>query len=199
MRNHHLPVLFLCVLLALALLLPVAGATAESYEASTMRLLRHEGTVDIFDVDGQPRFVMDNVRFISGESMQTGEDGTASVSLDDTKIVSLDTGTLVQFIQEAGHMQLNLTEGEIFLDVTAKLDENSSFDIQTTTMTVGIRGTIISASEKPNEDGKNVTTIAVYEGGGQVNLPIPTAQAAPSPSSRASRSPWRIPLLPNPA
>ena len=175
--NRKLTTFLLLFLLSLSLI--VVGASESSgaseaadaaYEASTMKLLRHEGTVDIFDVSGAPRFLLEGVRFISGESMQTGEDGTASVGLDDTKIVSLDHNTLVQFIQEDNHMQLNLLEGEIFLDVSEKLDENASFDIQTTTMTVGIRGTIISASSKPDETGKTLTVIAVYEGGGQVNF-----------------------------
>ena len=146
------------------------AASASSYEASTMKLLRHEGTVDIFDINGTPRFLLEGVRFLSGESMLTGEDGTASVGLDDTKIVSLDHNTRVEFIQEDNHMQLNLLEGELFLDVSEKLDENASFDIQTTTMTVGIRGTIISASSKSLPDGTNLTIIAVYEGGGEVNF-----------------------------
>ena len=146
------------------------AASASSYEASTMKLLRHEGIVDIFDVNGAPRFILEGVRFLSGESMLTGEDGTASVGLDDTKIVSLDHNTRVEFIQEDNHMQLNLLEGELFLDVSEKLDENASFDIQTTTMTVGIRGTIISASSKSLPDGTNLTIIAVYEGGGEVNF-----------------------------
>ena len=163
------------LLLLLSLSLFVVGvsegvSTDASYDASTMKLLRYEGTVDIFDINGDPRFLLEGVRFISGESMRTGADGSASVGLDDTKIVSLDHDTYVQFIQEDNHMQLNLLEGEIFLDVSAKLDENASFDIQTTTMTVGIRGTIISASSKTTPEGKEQTTIAVYEGGGQVNF-----------------------------
>ena len=160
--------LFLCLLLLLAL---AVSASADSYDASTMRLLRHEGTVEIFDAAGEPRFLLDNVRFVSGESMRTGADGQASVSLDDSRIVSLDKSSRVQFIQEAGHMQLSLLEGSLFLDVQKKLDENESFDIQTTTMTVGIRGTIIFASETPpSADTPAATTIGILEGTGRVTF-----------------------------
>ena len=169
--KRRVSLIILIILCSISLLCYGASEGVEaSYEASTMKLLRHEGTVDIFDINGDPRFLLEGVRFLSGESMRTGPDGSASVGLDDTKIVSLDHDTYVQFIQEDNHMQLNLLEGEIFLDVSAKLDENASFDIQTTTMTVGIRGTIISASSKPDDNGKTRTTIAVYEGGGQVNF-----------------------------
>ena len=161
------------IILSFFLILSFAfpALAADSYDASTMRLLRHEGTVEIFDAAGEPRFLMDNVRFISGESMRTGSDGQASVSLDDTKIVSLDKDTRVEFIQESGHMQLNLLEGSLFLDVQKKLDENESFDIQTTTMTVGIRGTLIFATESSGSDGAPpATTIGVMEGGGRVTF-----------------------------
>ena len=65
---------------------PVAGennaapAAPESHTASTMRLLRYEGTVEIEDAEGNARFVMENARFNSGESMRTGESSSASVS-----------------------------------------------------------------------------------------------------------------------
>ena len=158
------------LILVLILTVSLCGAAAESYDASTMRLLRHEGNVEIFDANGVPRFVMDNVRFMSGESMQTGEDGMASVGLDDTKIVTLDASSRVEFAQESGHLLLKLTEGAIFLDVQKKLDENESLDIQTTTMTVGIRGTIIFMKESPDSaSGRGITTLGVLEGTAQVD------------------------------
>ena len=113
----------LIVVLALILALCPA-AWAEDYEAGTMRLLRYEGTVEIFDPAGQPRFVLENARFSSGETMRTGENSLASVSLDDSKILTQDQNTQVQFIQEGSHMLLKLIEGEIFLDVQKKLDTN---------------------------------------------------------------------------
>ena len=79
----------LIVVLALILALCPA-AWAEDYEAGTMRLLRYDGDVQILDVTGVPRFVLENVRFDSGEALLTGEAATASVSMDDTKIVTLD-------------------------------------------------------------------------------------------------------------
>ena len=92
MSRTKMLVLRMFSILALVLVLSVCvPARTESYEANTMRLLRQEGQVEIYDPSGQSRFVMENVRFASGETMQTGEDGIASVGLDDTKIVTLDT------------------------------------------------------------------------------------------------------------
>ena len=65
MTLNHLKSSFLFrLLLVLALALSLAcSASAESYEAETMRLLRHEGTVEIFDV--RIRNTSDRERHIS--------------------------------------------------------------------------------------------------------------------------------------
>ena len=158
------------ILLALTAALIFGAAAGESYDAGTMRLLRYEGNVEIFDPEGNPRFVLENVRFASGEALQTGEESTASVGLDDTKIVTLDASSRVDFAQEAGHLKLKLSGGTLFLDVTEKLDENESLDIETSTMTVGIRGTITFLSESaPDAERPGVTTFGVLEGVAQID------------------------------
>ncbi|MBR3105730.1 MAG: FecR domain-containing protein [Clostridia bacterium] len=133
----------------------ISGAFADDYTAQTMKLLRYEGNLEILDPNGDPRFVMENVRFNSGETMITGENSLASVSLDDTKIVTLNQNSRVQFIQNDSHFLLKLQEGELILDVAKKLDENQSLDIQTSTMTVGIRGTIVGVSDYEAFDDLN--------------------------------------------
>ena len=143
---------------------------AETYTATTMRLLKYEGTVEIEDASGESSLVMENIRFNSGDSLHTGADGYASVGLDSTKIVSLDSNTSVGFTKGAGAMQMNLTDGTLFLDVQKKLDENETLDIKTSNMTVGIRGTIIFMSDQPQEDdaSKRVTNLGVLEGTAEV-------------------------------
>ena len=169
-RKSHLliiPFIILSLLFSCFAETPVSLAESEeSYAATTMRLLRYNGAVQIFDVSGAPRFLLENVRFASGESMETGEDGSASVALDDSKIVTLDAKSFVEFIQESDHIRLNLKQGAIFLDVSEKLDENAGLDIQTSTMTVGIRGTVVQVSEEEDpEDPENlVTMLGVMEG-----------------------------------
>ena len=169
MNHRSFPVLCLILLLALVLM-PLSGAAEDSYSAGTMRLLRYGGDVTILNSDGVSRFVMENVRFESGESLRTGADGSASIGLDDSKIVTLDALTDVQFIQEDQHIRLNLTEGTLFLDVKESLDENEGLDIQTTTMTVGIRGTVVFLSVVPSPDGSGyVTRFGVLEGTAEVS------------------------------
>ena len=101
-----------CVALCLALLTGLA-ASAESYSAGIMRLLRYEGSVTIEDAGGAPRFIMENARFNSGETLVTGPDGIAAVSLDTDRIVTVDTDSRVTFEQQSGAMKLTLAEGAL--------------------------------------------------------------------------------------
>ena len=109
--------------------------------ANTMRLLKIEGTVSIEDANGNDRPVIDNVRFNSGEALSTGSDGLASVGLDDTKIVTLESDSRVEFTKSRNMLELNLTQGGLYFEVTEHLEPDETFDIRTSTMTVGIRGT----------------------------------------------------------
>ena len=148
----------LAVMMLVTTLLFCTGAHAESFQAATMRLLQYEGTVEIQDASGKSRVVMKNARFGSGDILQTGKESRASVSLDKSRIVSLDASTQVRFAEESGHMQLTLQEGAILLDVGEKLDKNESLDIQTSSMMVGIRGTIIFLREtSPETADKNLS------------------------------------------
>ena len=127
-------------------------ALADSYTAATMRLLHYEGSVEIEDASGNPRAVMENARFNSGEAMKTAAASSASVGLDEGRIVTLDEKSRVEFEKKDGSVSMNLTEGKLFLDVSKKLSGNETMDIKTSTMVVGIRGTIVYVSSEPVTD-----------------------------------------------
>lgn len=135
---------FLCLLTAAALALSLCpAALAESFTANIMRLLNYEGDVYVLDEEGNYRFLLEGSRFNSGESLNTGAGSMAAVELDATKVLTLDSLTQVTFVKERNQMRMNLATGRLLLDVQEKLDENEEFDITTSTMTVGIRGTIV--------------------------------------------------------
>lgn len=135
------------IFIAAATLVVVAGIVAvivlsgNKYTATTMRLLRVEGTVNIENSAGEIKPVMNNIRFQSGDALSTGYDGLASVGLDETKIVTLESNSRVEFTKSAKQLELNLTDGGMFFEVTEKLKDDETFDITTSNMTVGIRGT----------------------------------------------------------
>ena len=123
---------------AVAVILLVAN---NRYLATTMRLLRVEGTVNIEDSSGNVKPVLDNIRFESGDALSTGSDGLASVGLDDTKIVTLENDSRVEFTKHDKQLELTLTQGALFFEVTEKLADDEKYEIKTSNMTVGIRGT----------------------------------------------------------
>lgn len=111
------------------------------YLAKTMRLLRVEGTVNIEDSRGGSKSVANNLRFQSGDALNTGADGLASVGLDATKIVTLQNDSRAEFFKSGKKLELKLTKGALFFNVTEKLKADETFEIKTSTMTAGIRGT----------------------------------------------------------
>jgi hypothetical protein len=126
------------VIAAVAVCILIAN---NNYLATTMRLLRVEGTVNIEDNNGTSKPVMDNIRFQSGDALNTGSDGLASVSLDDTKIVTLQSDSRAEFRKNRKKLELKLTKGALFFEVTEHLKEDEVFEIETSNMTAGIRGT----------------------------------------------------------
>jgi len=113
----------------------------KGYYATSMRLLRVEGTVNIETANGGTKPVIDNIRFQSGDALNTGADGLASVGLDDTKIITLQSDSRAEFTKQGKHLELKLTKGAVFFNVTEKLQPDETFEIKTSTMTAGIRGT----------------------------------------------------------
>ena len=131
----------IAALIVIAVIATVAIIANNRYLATTMRLLRVEGTVNIEDSTGATKPVIDNIRFQSGDALSTGSDGLASVGLDDTKIVTLENDSRVEFQKHDKQLELTLTKGALFFEVTEKLADDETYEIKTSNMTVGIRGT----------------------------------------------------------
>ena len=145
--------------------------TRNDYLAKTMRLLRVEGTVTIEDQKGGTKPVADNVRFQSGDALSTGSDGVASVGLDDKKIVTLNNDSRAEFVKNGKHLELKLTKGALFFNVTEKLRSDEKFEIKTSTMTAGIKGT--SGIVYYDESDNNRETIAITDGAVEISATNP--------------------------
>ncbi|MCR5328300.1 MAG: InlB B-repeat-containing protein [Saccharofermentans sp.] len=138
-------------IILIAIVVFIVLIARRGYLATTMRLLRVEGTVTIEDARGGVKPVIDNIRFQSGDALITGSDGLASVGLDDTKIVTLQNDSRAEFIKRRKQLELTLTKGGLFFEVTEHLDDDELMEIKTSNLTVGIRGT--SGYVYYNEDG----------------------------------------------
>lgn len=133
--------------------------------ATTMRLLKVQGTVNLEDSKGNSKPVIDNLRFQSGDALITGADGLASIGLDDTKIVTLQNDSRAEFKKKNKQLQLNLAKGAVFFNVTEKLKADETFEIKTATMTAGIRGTsgIVCYDAEDNNRESLMVTDGVVE------------------------------------
>ena len=134
-------ILVCAAVLLIAAIVCIAMSARKGYLAKTMRLLHFEGSVNIEDGRGEAKPVTNNIRFQSGDALSTGSDGIASVGLDDTKIVTLQNDSRAEFQKSGKRLELKLTSGAVFFNVTEKLKADETFEIKTSTMTAGIRGT----------------------------------------------------------
>ena len=134
----------LILILAAAVVLIAAGVIAglswSRYMAATMRVLRMEGTVRLTQ-EGREKTLRDNLRLQDGDGLETEEKSLVSVGLDETKIVTLQAESLAEVQKKAKWLRLQLREGTVFFQVTKALDPDETFDITTSDMVVGIRGT----------------------------------------------------------
>ena len=132
------------VIIALIALLAVIAAVviylSQGISATTMRILRIEGTVTLKD-NGADQVIKENLRLKSGNSLETKAASLVSIGLDEAKIVTLNENSLAEFNQKGRKLDLELKSGSLFFDVTKPLTDDETFDIRTSTMVVGIRGT----------------------------------------------------------
>ena len=139
-------------------IIAVIAFNRSSYLATTMRLIRTQGDVRIISAEGGSKPAAKNKRFESGDMLVTGvSDSLASVSLDDSKIVTLQTDSKAEFIKKSKQIELKLTKGALFFEVVQKLNADESFEIKTSTLTAGIRGT--SGYIYYDEQGRDSITV----------------------------------------
>lgn len=166
----------LSIIIAIALVAVAAAAVCivmaqKNYLATTMRLLRIEGSVTVEDSKGGAKPIVDNMRFQSGDALSTGSNGLASVGLDDTKIVTLNADSRAEFVKKGKQLELKLTKGAVFFNVTEKLRSDETFEIKTSTMTAGIRGTSGIVYYDENAGGRE--TIAITDGAVEISATNP--------------------------
>ena len=144
-------------LAALALILVIAVIAVHflgkgRISATTMRLLRIEGEVSL-ESGGKTKKIVDNLRLARGDIVSTKSNSLASIALDDSKAVTLQEQSSAEFKQKGKKLELNLTAGSLFFEVSKKLKDDESFEIRTSSMMVGIRGT--SGYVYVQKDGKD--------------------------------------------
>lgn len=108
--------------------------------AVTMRIQRLVGSVNLY-ADGQEQTLREQMRLGAGQTITTGSQSLIMVSLDETKLLTMEENSSADIKTKGRKLEFDLTEGNLFFNVTEKLGANESFDVNTTTMVCGIRGT----------------------------------------------------------
>ena len=132
----------LCGLLACILLLaPVTPASAATARATTMKLEKKEGTVTLKTQSGTSLRITNGMRLYNGNSLATGKDSYAHISLDSSKAVKLDQSSNATLRQNGRSLELLVKSGKLFFNVDKPLGQDESMNVRTSTMVTGIRGT----------------------------------------------------------
>ncbi len=139
----------LSVLLILAIFCTMLAGCAKT-KATTMRILKYQGSVTLKD-NGKYKKIKEDLRLNSGNDLSTFIYSSASIGLDDEKIVTMDQNSEAIFKQDGKKLEMDMTKGSIFFEVKKPLEEDETFEITTSTMIVGIRGT--SGYVEIDEDG----------------------------------------------
>ena len=122
------------------LLLTVPAMAADNATGTTLRLDEINGTVTVKDASGNDKTARASMRLYSGYTITTGASSSAYISLDETKAVKLDSSGKVEIKKSGKKLEVSLTTGQLYFNVTEPLKADESLNIRTSTMVTGIRG-----------------------------------------------------------
>lgn len=112
-----------------------------SARATSMHLRKTEGSVSVEDDEGKDLKPQKDMGLYDGYQVGTERDSFAWIDLDKTKLVKLDERSRVEIQRKKDDLELTVSKGSLFFNITKPLDEDESLNISTSTMVVGIRGT----------------------------------------------------------
>lgn len=138
-KRRVLPLILAALMLCLAT--APAAAAAESATAATMQLMKTEGTVNVTSSSGRSLTKRDNMRLYNGYHVETKAKSYAWINLDNSKLIKLDAVSEAEVRKSGKALELLLSSGSFFFNVTSPLKEEETLNIRTATMVVGIRGT----------------------------------------------------------
>lgn len=144
-------------LCALIVIFAVLCTACGKGRATTMRLTKTEGDVGISDSDGNDLQAVSDMRLYSGYQIDTEKESYAWINLDNVKLTKMDVTSEVEIQKDGKDLELVVSSGRVFFNITKPLADDETLNIRTSTMSIGIRGTCgwISASSN---------TIYVLEG-----------------------------------
>ena len=148
----------LCVLLIMI--------AADKMSAVTIRLSDYTGEISLTDKAGKDIPVSEDKRLSDGNTLSTYEESRARVLLDEDRTVTLMELSSALFRGKGKKLALELSEGSLFFNIEKPLGDDETFEISTSTMIIGIRGT--SGFVDTDENGNEV----LYMTSGKVSVTV---------------------------
>lgn len=159
--NKKLIVILAVAVVLIAAVIIIFFLRKSGLTAITMRILRIEGTVSL-EENGKEKQVKEDLRLKEGNALNTGDASYASVGLDEYKIITLNEDSRAEFNKLGKKLDLSLVEGSMYVDVQKKLASDETFNIHTSSMIVGIRGTSVLVENKAGVESITVTDGTVH-------------------------------------
>ncbi|GEM_PF-6056900 len=171
----------------------VSGAAMPAQAAQTtadlLRLEAVEGTARITTKNGRQVDIFEKMKLHNGYHVKTDLSSYAYVSLDNTKVIKLDSLSEVEIRKQGKSLEVLLISGALFFNVTAPLQSDENLNIRTSTTVTGIRGTSGVVKTVTGSDQECIDEIQIWEGttivkvenplnGEVVSAPVSTGQTA---------------------
>ena len=160
----------LSIALTLVLLIALAApaSAAAKATAATMKLQSKSGTVTITKSTGKAVTYKAGMSLYNGYTVTTGSKSYANISVDSSKVLKVDFSSSVTIKKSGKKLKLYVNSGSAFFNVPKKLSGDESMDIQTSTMTAGIRGTAGIASA--GDAASSAASFMLLEGSAAVSV-----------------------------
>ena len=140
----------------IAIVLFLLFGRSDELTATTMRIMNFTGDVTL-EENGKIAKLRKEMLMRSGNSLATENESFVDLNLDEKKAVGLDQQSHALFDKDGKKLHIRLDEGGLYFFTTGKLADDESFDIETQTMMVGIRGTSAYISSAEDEDSVVLT------------------------------------------
>ncbi|MBP5263704.1 MAG: FecR domain-containing protein, partial [Lachnospiraceae bacterium] len=129
------------LLLVLAVTLVTSVAFAAKKRATKFVLAKTEGTVSVVDGAKEEREILTGMQLHNGDHQVTKAESYAWVTLDESKAIKLDENTETYLKKRWGKLEVFTVTGQIWFNVTVPVAKEEAYNIRTSTMVTGIRGT----------------------------------------------------------
>ncbi|WP_026526393.1 FecR family protein [Butyrivibrio sp. VCD2006] len=108
---------------------------------NAIRLTGGTGTITVTDSRGRKSQVSTKMRLENGSLVTTSAKSSATVKLDNTKYIKLDSLTKAEVRRAGDKTEVLLNAGSLFFNVTSSLEDSEIFNIRTSGMVMAVRGT----------------------------------------------------------